>query len=135
MWKTSVKHNKCALSFKMDNGTTHAIACMKGIFKGLDLGMATQYFMYLLFEFPFAQAVDDPDLYLPFSDSIIKGRLQRLQLKLDGIFIVFLSPFKLCAIYMQIYLLAKHRCIRLAATHRISRTHHIAAQEACIEFL
>ena len=73
MWKTPVKHRICALSFKMDNGATHTVAGMIGVFEVFDRGMAGQDLVDLLFEFAFAQAVDDPDLDLAFHDGIVEG--------------------------------------------------------------
>ena len=135
MWKSSVKHKKCALSFKMDNGGTHAVAGMIGVFKGFDLRMAGEYLMYFFFEFTLAEAVDDTYLYLAFYHGIVEGCIERFELKFDGVFVVFFAAFELCIVDMQVYLFAEHRGIGLAASHGISSTHHVAAQEVSIEFL
>jgi len=135
MWKTPVKHKKCALSFKMDNGAAHAISAMIGVIKGFDVGMFGQYLMYFFFEFAFAETMYDPDLNLAFEYRIINSCIEGFELKLDGIFIIHLAAFELRAIDVQVYLLTEHGSIGLAAAYRIGSSHHVAAQEICIELL
>jgi len=135
MWKTPVKHRNCALSFKVDNRATHAVAGMIGIFEGFDLRMFGQYLMYFFFEFALSETVNDPDLDLTLHHGIIERGVQCFQLIFDSVLIVFLTASELGTIDMEVYLLAKHRRIGLAATHGVSSTHHIAAQKISIYLL
>ena len=135
MWKTPVKHQFCALSFKIDNRAAHAVAGMIAIFEVFDLRVRGQNLMDFVFEFALAEAVYDADLNLAFHDGIVQSGFQGIQLKFDCILIILLAAFELSAIDMQIYLLTKHGRIALAATHGIGSTHHIASQKIRIEFL
>ena len=91
--------------------------------------------MDFLFEFALAEAVNDPDLDLALHHSIVECGIECLQLKLDGVFIVHLAALEAGAVDMQVYLLTKHGGIGLGALDRVSRTHHIAAQETGIYLL